>query len=301
MARRIKSDLYKIYLHNMSEVQLPIEYLDSWRIARDKIDNSFNKVVADVAWYRPHIENWYWWIWENNTGIKAEWEKVYFRATDEYIQYSKDNENWENLIAISELKWDKWDPWTDAWEYMTQAEYDDLPDSKLTDWISRAIYDTAQWTFRTLLREANNILHYNDDDELYADLQFENWLTPTSAFPAWVSIWNVVSTDWWDTWGLLLNAKTNNWEYMRWLYGTDGKLYFDGGTGVFKTIATTDDITSALSTLSNQLSTVAFSGKSSDLDNDAGFNSCPVMTQQQYDEQTGTASDDKRYFIYEEY
>ena len=210
----------------------------------------------------------------------------------------------EAVFDFTIPRWDKgeqWDPWTDAWVYMTQAQYDDLPDSKLTDWISRAIYDTAQHAYKTLLRATDNVLHYNNSDELYADLQFEDWLTPTSSFPAWVSIWNVVSTDWWDTWWLLLNAKTNNWEYLRRLYGTDGKLYFDWGTGVFKTIATTDDITSALSTLSNQLSTVAFSGKSSDLDNDAGFNSCPVMTQQQYDEQTGTASDDKRYFIYEEY
>ena len=294
----------------MTEVQLPIEYLDSWRIARDKINNSFNKVVADVAWYRPHIEAWYWWIWTTNTWVKAEWDKAYFRATDEYIQYSKDNVNWENLVALEDLKWDKGDPWedwqdgrdgTDAWEYMTQEQYNALTPEQKMDWISRAIYDTAQHAFRTLLRLSDNVLHYNDSDELYADLQFEDWLTPTSSFPAWVSIWNVVSTDWWDTWWLLLNAKTNNWEYLRRLYGTDGKLYFDWGTGVFKTIATTDDITSALSTLSNQLSTVAFSGKSSDLDNDAGFNSCPVMTQQQYDEQTGTASDDKRYFIYEEY
>ena len=225
-----------------------------------------------------------------------------------------DSESEEARLAPKdEIKWDKgeqweqwpqgeqWDPWTDAWEYMTQAQYDALTPQQKMDWISRAIYDTAQHAFRTLLRLSDNVLHYNDSDELYADLQFENWLTPTSSFPAWVSIWNVVSTDWWDTWGLLLNAKTNNWEYLRRLYGTDGKLYFDWGTGVFKQILTTDDITGILQQLRNELSTVAFSGKSSDLDNDAGFNSCPVMTQQQYDEQTGTASDDKRYFIYEEY
>lgn len=210
----------------------------------------------------------------------------------------------EAVFDFTIPRWDKgeqWDPWTDAWVYMTQAQYDALTPEQKMDWISRAIYDTAQHTYRTLLRATDNVLHYNDSDELYADLQFEDWLTPTSAFPAWVSIGNVVSTDWWDTWWLLLNAKTNEWDYMRWLYGTDGKLYFDGGTGVFKTIATTDDITSALSTLSNQLSTVAFSGNSSDLNNDAGFSSVPVMTQAEYDEQTGAASDDKRYFIYEEY
>ena len=237
--------------------------------------------------------------WATITSAEFVWDDIVFTKDD------ADTVTLEN--AKSELewpkgdKWDTWEDWTDAWEYMTQAQYDALTPEQKMDWISRAIYDTAQHAFRTLLRLSDNVLHYNNSDELYADLQFEDWLTPTSSFPAWVSIWNVVSTDWWDTWGLLLNAKTNNWEYLRWLYGTDGKLYFDWGTGVFKQILTTDDITGILQQLRNELSTVAFSGKSSDLDNDAGFNSCPVMTQQQYDEQTGTASDDKRYFIYEEY
>ena len=237
--------------------------------------------------------------WATITSAEFVWDDIVFTKDD------ADTVTLEN--AKSELewpkgdKWDTWEDWTDAWEYMTQAQYDALTPEQKMDWISRAIYDTAQHAFRTLLRLSDNVLHYNDSDELYADLQFENWLTPTSSFPAWVSIWNVVSTDWWDTWWLLLNAKTNNWEYLRRLYGTDGKLYFDWGTGVFKQILTTDDITGILQQLRNELSTVAFSGKSSDLDNDAGFNSCPVMTQQQYDEQTGTASDDKRYFIYEEY
>lgn len=215
--------------------------------------------------------------------------------------------SWTTSAAVFDFviprwdKWEKWDTGTDAWLYMTQAQYDALPDSKLTDWISRAIYDTAQHTFRTLLRATDNVLHYNNDDELYADLQFENWLTPTSWFPAWVSVWAVDSNDWWRESWILINAKTNSWEYIRRLYWDDGKMYYDWWTGVFKTIATTDDITSALSTLRSELSTVAFTWNSSDLNNDAGFNSCPVMTQQQYDEQSWTASDDKRYFIYETY
>lgn len=190
---------------------------------------------------------------------------------------------------------------TDAWEYMTQSEYNLLPDSKLTDWVSRMIYDTAQRTFKTLLRSYDNVLHYNNLDELYADLQFENWLTPTSAFPAWVAIGNVATNDGWGQSWLLLNAKTNEWDYIRWLYWNDGKLYFDGWTGVFSELFTTDDITSILEILRSELATVAFSWKSSDLDNDADFSSVPVMTQAQYDEQTWAASDDKRYFIYEEY
>lgn len=240
--------------------------------------------------------------WATITSAEFVWDDIVFTKDD------ADTVTLEN--AKSELewpkgdKWDTWDPWedwTDAWEYMTQAEYDALTPEQKMDWISRAIYDAAQHAFRTLLRLSDNVLHYNDSDELYADLQFEDWLTPTSSFPAWVSVWAVDSNDGWRESWILVNAKTNSWEYLRWLYGDDGKLYFDWGTGVFKTIATTDDIASALSSLRSELATVAFTWKSSDLNNDAGFNSCPVMTQQQYDEQTGTASDDKRYFIYETY
>ena len=190
---------------------------------------------------------------------------------------------------------------TDAWEYMTQSQYDALPDSKLTDWVSRMVYTTAQQTFRTLLRATNNVLNYNENDELYADLQFQNWLTPTSAFPAWVSIGNVNSNDWWRESWLLVNAKTNSWDYLRRLYGSDGKLYYDWWTGVFKEIFTSDDISAIVEALRSELSTVAFTWNSSDLNNDAGFDSVPIMTQAEYDEQSWAASDDKRYFIYETY
>jgi len=189
---------------------------------------------------------------------------------------------------------------TDAWEYMTQAEYNLLPDSKLTDWVSRMVYDTAQRTFKTLLRSYDNVLHYNSSDELYADLQFENWLTPTSAFPIWVAVWNVDSDDWWREDWLLINAKAESWDYIRRLYWEDGKLYFDGWTGVFKEIFTEDDVSSIIELLRSELATVAFTWKASDLDNDEGFNSVPVMTQAEYDQQTWAAWDDKRYFIYEE-
>lgn len=150
-----------------------------------------------------------------------------------------------------------------------------------------------------ILRATNNILHYNNENELYADLQIENWMTPTSAFPIWIAVGNVDSTDWWTQSGVLLNAKTESWTYMRWLYGDDSKLYFDGGLWTFKVIATTDDITSALSALRNELATVAFTWKSSDLDNDADFNSVPVMTMEQYNQETGAAWNNKRYLIYE--
>jgi len=147
--------------------------------------------------------------------------------------------------------------------------------------------------------KAGDNLIKNDNDERYTDLQFAASLTPTSVFPIWVTVGLVNAVDGRPYNGLLLNAKTDN-TYARRLHTNGGELYFDGGVGVFKKIATQIDINSAVDTLRSELHTVAFTGKSSDLNNDAGFNSVPVLTQAAYDVIPGTASDDKRYHIYKE-
>jgi hypothetical protein len=36
------------------------------------------------------------------------------------------------------------------------------------------VYSDEERFFKTALRAANNLLHYNQQDELYADLQLEN-------------------------------------------------------------------------------------------------------------------------------
>lgn len=227
--------------------------------------------------------NWWWGGWGGSKAtitIQQEWVTAWSFTLNQKTDSTIDLDYWV--------------------EYMSQAEYDALPSSKLTDWVNRVIYDNIIPIVKVLLRPTNNLLAYDSDDELYADLQMENWMTPTSAFPIWVTVGNVDSTDWWTQSWVMINAKTTDWTYMRWLYGDDGKLYFDGGLWVFKTIATTDDISSALGTLRNELSTVAFTWKSSDLDNDAGFDSVPVMTQAEYDNTPWTAGDNKRYLIFEE-
>lgn len=119
------------------------------------------------------------------------------------------------------------------------------------------------------IRENNNLIK-KVNDEIFTDLQFGENLTTTSAFPLGVTVGNVSSLNWRPKNGILLNAKTPT-SYCRWLYGNDNKLYFDGGLWVFKVIATTDNIQDAITQLRNDLHTVAFTGKSSDLDNDANF------------------------------
>ena len=237
------------------------------------------------------------------TTLKWDWASVTVWTTTTWVPWT--DANVENTGTTTDAifnftipRWDKWEPWTDAWQYMTQAEYDDLPASKLTDNVSRMIYAWAVPVVKVLLREYNNLLHYDNEDKLYADLQIEDWITPVSVFPIWVTVWNVDSDDWWSQDWVLINAKTTDWAYVRWLYWDDGKLYVDWGTWTFTEIATSWEITSALAALRNELSTVAFSWNSSDLNNDAWFTSDQVMTYEEYEQLwPWTATDDVRYFI----
>jgi len=148
------------------------------------------------------------------------------------------------------------------------------------------------------LRVRNNLIQQNSDKETYVDLQFGEWLTPTSPFPIWITVGNVDSEDGRPESWILINARTDN-SYYRMLYGDDGKLYFDWWLWVFKNIATEDYVGNALSSLRGELHRVAFTWKSSDLDNDYWFSAVPIMTREQYEETPWTWWDDKEYLIYE--
>lgn len=106
-------------------VRLPINYLDTGKVSRDKINNSFNEMVTTVQWYRPHIENWIRRIWNTNTWVKAYWDSIDMKVEDWYIRYKSESQtNWTQIIAVADLKWDKgdkWDPFT----------YDDFTEEQL--------------------------------------------------------------------------------------------------------------------------------------------------------------------------
>lgn len=149
------------------------------------------------------------------------------------------------------------------------------------------------------LRENNNLIKQNDNNETFVDLQLDANIVPTAVFPVGVCVWNVREQDGREESGVLLNSKTTNGKYTRLLYGDSGALYFDKGNWIFKRIATTDYVDNALSNLRTELHRVAYTGLSSDLDNDAGFTADNVLTNTEYEEiWPTTESDDKRYFIY---
>lgn len=87
-----------------------------------------------------------------------------------------------------------------------------------------------------VLRDENNLLILNWNNELYVDLQLEDWITPNDTLPVGVTTGRVLQADWWIATWTMLCFKTTSWDYVCWIYGDDGKLYVDNGTGTFKQI-----------------------------------------------------------------
>lgn len=129
----------------------------------------------------------------------------------------------------------------------------------------------ANKVIKILLRDENNLIEVNWDNELYTDLQLADGIKPTDEFPIWVTVWKVLSSDWWWVSGLLLNMKTTSWDYARWIYGTDRKLYFDNNVWTYTQVYTSPEVDALFAQLRWQLATVAFTGDYDDLINRPAF------------------------------
>lgn len=104
------------------------------------------------------------------------------------------------------------------------------------------------------LREENNLIIYDSwDDEIYVDLQLPDEITPTDAFPVWITTGRVIVDNWWDTTGTIICAKTTSGDNIKILYADDGKLYMDNGTWTFKQIYFKSDVDALLLALRNYI------------------------------------------------
>lgn len=92
---------------------------------------------------------------------------------------------------------------------------------------------TENHVINVLLRQLNNLIHVNEDNELYVDLQLDDWIQPDDDFPVWVTTWKILQEDWWSQSGIILNWKTTSWDYVRLIFANDNKLYYDPGTWVW--------------------------------------------------------------------
>ena len=92
---------------------------------------------------------------------------------------------------------------------------------------------TNNHVINVLLRELNNLIHVNEDRELYVDLQLDDWIAPDDDFPVWVTTWEILQEDWRPQNGTILNWKTTSGDYTRIIYANDWKLYYDPWTWVW--------------------------------------------------------------------
>lgn len=129
------------------------------------------------------------------------------------------------------------------------------------DWIEI----TAKKVIKVLLREENNLIKLNDENELYTDLQLASWIKPTDEFPVGVTVWQVLKKDWWLVNGTILNFQTTSGDYGRWLYWADGHMYYDDGTWTFTQIYSWAEVDALFTQLRSELSTVAFTWDYNDL------------------------------------
>lgn len=97
-----------------------------------------------------------------------------------------------------------------------------------------AIEITKDKVINLLLREANNLLQVNGNNELYCDLQLNDELRPTDDFPVGVTTGRIVIDNGWDWEWTILCAKTTSWDNIKLVYTDAGEIWIDNWTGTFK-------------------------------------------------------------------
>lgn len=104
------------------------------------------------------------------------------------------------------------------------------------------------------LRDENNLIIYDEwDDEIYVDLQLDDEITPTDAFPIWVNVGRAIVDNWWDLAWTIISAVTTSGDNIKILYADDWTLWIDNGTGTFKQIYFKADVDALLLALRNYI------------------------------------------------
>ena len=115
------------------------------------------------------------------------------------------------------------------------------------------------------LRELNNLIKINENDEAYVDLQLDDWIETDDNLPVWITTWRVLQEDWWIATGTIISAKTTSWDEFSYIFADDWKLYTDNWTWVYKQIYLKPEVDDLLQQLREELSELAFSGEYDDL------------------------------------
>ena len=113
-----------------------------------------------------------------------------------------------------------------------------------TWWIGIEITDNH--VINVLLRALNNLIHVNEDRELFVDLQIPDGVEPDYDFEVGVTTGRILEEDWWPQNATILNWKTTSGDYVRLIYAADDKLYYDPWTWEWRLLATWEMVEEAL-------------------------------------------------------
>lgn len=120
----------------------------------------------------------------------------------------------------------------------------------------KAIEITEDKVINLRLRDENNLIIWDEwDNEIYVDLQLPNEITPTDAFPVWITTGRVIIDNWWDSTGTLICAKTTSGDNIKVFYADNGKLYVDNWTGLFTQVYLKPEVDALLQQLRTYVDT----------------------------------------------
>ena len=104
------------------------------------------------------------------------------------------------------------------------------------------------------LRDENNLIIWDEwDNEIYVDLQLDDEITPTSAFPVWITTGRVIVDNWWDKPWTIISAETTSGDNIKIFYADEWTLWIDNWTGTFKQIYFKADVDALLLALRNYI------------------------------------------------
>ena len=113
-------------------------------------------------------------------------------------------------------------------------------DKNETGWTWIEVTDNK--VINLVLRDENNLIQVNEDNEVYTDLQLESWISTSDTFPVWITTGRVLQADGRPVTWTLTCSKTTSGDYTMYLYGDNGKVYVDNGTGTRKVLVQEDDM-----------------------------------------------------------
>ena len=102
------------------------------------------------------------------------------------------------------------------------------------------------------LRDENNLIIWDEwDNEIYVDLQLDDEIRPTDAFPVWITTGRVIIDNGWDKTWTLICAKTTSGDNIKIFYSDDGHLYVDHWTWLFTQVYLKPEVDALLLELRN--------------------------------------------------